>query len=506
MQEYRGFVSAKEPDVQIGYGSRLSSRRCEWVPKACERGVKRFVIDLDDAHDEWKNPGSELAQPPWNHWPEVLTDQLLSDVMFSLQSVLVQSIQNFTNIFWEIEVSSLSKKCALESHAVYCVPTAWMADAPVREHFLRYGVDMFFDHQRRLVAIYDATAAQGEPQCWNPHHAQQSEAHEKKWLELKKLGMAAVLALQPYVYHAMEKVAVGGVMWSGILGLPVGHPIRNIMMPFGHRSLEKVNQIYHTTLDSGDFFRWQTALTTDGWKMVTNKALELALKFSYPTGTAEFWQSRGLKESGMPMTTFGAEVREVQKRFVARSLHIMNVSENPLEDANTNAFASTLREQWNLDSSDIRLNTIDDLADLLSELLYRMSVTHTNTHHHPICHSAMPNVNLFPMQLIRGSNGDVFPTADHFTATMVIWDMGTEPMPHMDYPLAENGVFAVSSKSETEKMGEAYAEYQASLLDIERRVHDYNRKRCEGGDIKKGTGCVPYSCVIPRELLMSFGI
>jgi len=512
MRSYREFVGAKDPKAQIGYGVRLGTHLCKWVPKLCESAdpFKRPVIDLGEDRDGWKAAGSRLEQPPWNDWPNELTDQILSDVMFSLQGMLVQSVQGFTDVGWESELSNASKACAETHGGVYVLPTGWMSAATVRPGFLPYGVDMFFGRRRELVAMFDETAEAGAPSCWAPPAGADDGPAARKWSELKLLGMAGVLSLQPYMYHAVEKVAVGGVMWSAIYTLPAGHPIRNIMMPFGHRSLEKANQIYDVAFEEGEFFRMQTGLTVEGWKLVTQKALALASRFDYPTGNMPYWKARSLEETKMPFVVFGSQVREAQAEFMRSALDAHGVTGNPLNDDATRALAEQVRKQWNLTAAEVPLDTRDDLAWFLSELLFRMSVSHTNTHHHPICHATMANSKIFPFQLVRGPNGDVFPTSDHHVASMVIWDMGTEPMPHMDYPLADNGAFrladGVASANATRLVEEAYKVYQERLAQIEEDVHEYNRDRCKDGDYATATGCLPYSCMIPRELLMSYGI
>lgn len=230
------------------------------------------------------------------------------------------------------------------------------------------------------------------------------------------------------------------------------------------------------------------------------------MRFNYPTGTPEAWKERGLADAKLPLATFGTMIRAHQKDFVKKALAVWEVPENPQHEPALKKFAEDVRKQWGASKEKVPLDTHEDLADFLSELLYRMSVTHTNTHHHPICHATMPNGRVFPFQLARGSTGDVYPSSDHHTATMIIWDMGTEPMPHMDFPLHTHGSFGNSNKTRQHEMEHLYSKYMDQLMSIEHQVHDYNRHRCDKGNYEQATGCTPYSCVIPRELLMSFGI
>lgn len=485
-----------------GYGARVGPQLCEWVPSACEGGgTRRPGIDLGPDRQGWRAPGSELEQPPWNHWPEELSDELLSEVMFSLQAVLVQHISASGHRGWEQPLSVASRSCAEEAGAVYILPTAFLKDYEVRPGYLPYGVDMHFGPQRELLAMFDAQSAHGEPSCWHKAELHFSGATAQKWAELKLLGMAAVMAMQPYIYHAVEKVAFGGVFWTAVYGLPPGHPVRDVAAVFAHRSLEKANEIMDASLGSGDFFRLQTAFSVEGWEKLLNHTLGKALHVEFPTGTPEYWTSRGLSESQMPIITFGSQIRAVQRGMIVESLAERGIpAQIPPDDRDLLNFEAYLRSQWPATTVNVA-GSRSALADLLSEAMYRMSVTHTQTHHHQVCHGAMANPRVFPFQLTRGPTGRIFPMSHRHLGTMMIWDAGTEPAPKLDFPLVDTVAAA-----ETDDLKRILRQYHDDLLKIEQDTHDYNRKRCDGGVHETSFGCLPYSCMMPKELMMSYGV
>merc|ERR1719375_863810 len=97
-------------------------------------------------------------------------------------------------------------------------------------------------------------------------------------------------------------------------------------------------------------------------------SLKHAMRFQYPTGYKKNWEDRGLG-GAHAMADHGAKIRQAQYNFVKEALDGAGKSVLPQDDTAMQAFATELRKSLAQTPQTMPLDSNEDIAQILSEVL-----------------------------------------------------------------------------------------------------------------------------------------